>query len=74
MVEIRLVLREILRRVELSTTTAADEKQRAKHVTFVPHRGGMIHVRAIRDAEPPSQAATPQHCPASAHGSRDSPE
>ncbi|MCV7067950.1 cytochrome P450 [Mycolicibacterium farcinogenes] len=49
MVEIRLVLREILRRVELSTTTAPDEKQRAKHVTFVPHRGGMIHIRATRN-------------------------
>jgi cytochrome P450 family 135 len=73
MVEIRLVLREILRRVELGTTTAADEKARAKHVTFVPHRGGVIHVRAIRDAEPASQAATPQHCPANVHESRDLP-
>ncbi|WP_454790157.1 cytochrome P450 [Mycolicibacterium lutetiense] len=74
MVEIRLVLREILRRVELSTTTAADEKARAKHVTFVPHRGGVIHVRAIRDTEPASQPAMTQHCPANVHGSRDSPQ
>ncbi|WP_166904686.1 cytochrome P450 [Mycobacterium sp. DL440] len=74
MVEIRLVLREILRRVELSTTAAADEKPRAKHVTFVPHRGGVIHVRAIRDTEPASQPATTQHCPANVHGSRDSPQ
>lgn len=73
MVEIRLVLREILRRVELSTTTAADEKQRPKHVTFVPHRGGVIHVRAIRDTAPASQASmAPAHCPASAHGSHNS--
>ncbi|MUL84662.1 MULTISPECIES: cytochrome P450 [unclassified Mycolicibacterium] len=72
MIEIRLVLREILRRVELSTTTAADEKQRAKHVTFVPHRGGLIHVRAIRDTTPTSQTAMTPHCPANVHGSRDS--
>ncbi|MFD6195111.1 cytochrome P450 [Mycobacteriaceae bacterium NPDC060252] len=63
MVEIRVVLREILRRVDLCTTTAPDEKQRAKHVTFVPHRGGYIRVHAIRDCEP---AAAPT-CPAGSH-------
>ncbi len=68
MVEVRLVLREILRRVELGTTTAADEKQRAKHVTFVPHRGGMIHVRAIRDTAPISPESMAPHCPANVHG------
>ncbi|CRZ14441.1 cytochrome P450 [Mycolicibacterium neworleansense] len=73
MVEIRLVLREILRRVELSTTTAADEKQRPKHVTFVPHRGGVIHVRAIRDTPLTSPASMAQaHCPANVHGSPNS--
>jgi cytochrome P450 len=74
MLEIRLVLREILCRVELDTTTAADEKQRAKHVTFVPHRGGVIHVLAIRDAEPASTPATPQHCPTNVHKSPALPE
>ncbi|TDZ78583.1 putative cytochrome P450 120 [Mycobacteroides salmoniphilum] len=63
MVEIRVVLREILRRVDLCTTTAPDEKQQAKHVTFVPHRGGYIRVQAIRDREP---AAAPK-CPAGSH-------
>ncbi|MDH6193923.1 cytochrome P450 [Mycobacterium frederiksbergense] len=72
MVEIRLVLREILRRVELSTTTAADEKQRPKHVTFVPHRGGLIHVRVIRDTAATSQAAMTPQCPAHVHGSGES--
>jgi cytochrome P450 len=43
-VEMRVVLREILRRVELSTTTAADEKQKLKHVILVPHRGARIGV------------------------------
>lgn len=64
MVEMRVVLREILRRVELNTTTAADEKQQAKHVTFVPHRGGYIQVRAIKHC---GQAGVTPQCPAGAH-------
>ena len=48
MVEMRVVLREVLRRVELSTTTAADERQKLKHVTLVPHRGARIRVRSSR--------------------------
>lgn len=55
MVEMRVVLREILRRVEMSTTTAADERQKLKHVILVPHRGAQIRVKAIRDV--PSLAA-----------------
>lgn len=66
-VEMRVVLREILRRVELSTTTAADEKQRAKHVTFVPHRGGRIHVRAIRDIGSGARVTTTPACPVEGH-------
>jgi cytochrome P450 len=46
MVELRVVLREILRRVELNTTTAAGERQRLKHVIFIPHRGARVSVRA----------------------------
>ncbi|MGH3579602.1 MAG: cytochrome P450, partial [Mycobacterium sp.] len=49
MLEMRVVLREILRRVELTTTTGADERQRLKHVILVPHRGARIEVRAFRD-------------------------
>lgn len=49
MVELRIVLREILCRVELFATTAADERQRVKHVTLVPHRGARICVRAVRE-------------------------
>ncbi|OAT69852.1 cytochrome P450 [Mycobacteroides immunogenum] len=70
MVEIRVVLREILRRVELGTTTAPDEKQQAKHVTFVPHRGGAIRVRAIKTC---GSAVAPT-CPAGSHGSGQSRE
>lgn len=50
MVELRVVLREILRRVDLFATTAADEGQRVKHVTLVPQRGARICVRAVRGA------------------------
>ncbi|MBU9766607.1 cytochrome P450 [Mycobacterium sp. TNTM28] len=49
MVELRTVLREILCRVDLFTTTAADERQRVKHVTLVPHRGARICVRTRRE-------------------------
>jgi cytochrome P450 family 135 len=56
MVEMRVVLREILRRVELSTTTAAGERQRMKHVTLVPHRGARIRVRAFRQVPSASPA------------------
>jgi len=49
-VEMRVVLGEILRRVELDTTDAPDEPQRVKHVTLVPRRGARIRIRARRDA------------------------
>lgn len=48
MVEMRVVLREVLRRVELDTTIAAGERQKVKHVILVPHRGARIRVRAVR--------------------------
>lgn len=49
MVELRVVLREILCRADLFTTTTAGERQRVKHVTLVPHRGARICVRAMRE-------------------------
>ncbi len=69
MVEMRVVLREILRRVELRTTTAADERQKLKHVILVPHHGAHISVQAMRDlpSAPPAASAEPLQCPA-AHG------
>ena len=51
MVEMRVVLREVLRRVELHTTAAAGERQKLKHVITVPQRGAQIRVEAIRDVE-----------------------
>ncbi|STZ33377.1 cytochrome P450 [Mycolicibacterium smegmatis] len=61
LVEMRVVLREILHRVDLFATTARGEKQRLKHVTMIPHRGGRICVRALRDVAP-----APMTCPAEA--------
>ncbi len=64
MVEMRVVLREILRRVELDTTAAPDEHQRLKHVTLVPHRGARIRVRARKQvATVPAATATAKGCP-----------
>ncbi|OBK71866.1 cytochrome P450 [Mycobacterium sp. 1274761.0] len=48
MVEMRVVLREILRRVDLDTTTATGERQKVKHVILVPHRGARVRVRAMK--------------------------
>jgi cytochrome P450 len=52
MVEMRVVLREILRRVSLETTAAAGERQRLKHVIIVPHRGAQVRVSAKRTIRP----------------------
>jgi cytochrome P450 len=59
MVEMRVVLREVLRRVELQTTSAPDEQQKLKHVILVPQRGAQIRVKAIR-AVPAASPATTQ--------------
>jgi cytochrome P450 len=48
LVEMRVVLREVLRRVTLASTDAPGEKQRVKHVTLVPHKGARITVIARR--------------------------
>lgn len=60
-VELRVVLREILRRVDLFTTTAADERQRVKHVTLVPNRGARVCVRAVRDVTVPAESSISGH-------------
>ena len=44
-VEMRTVLRETMRRVELAPTTAPDEPVRPRHVTMVPRQGAMVTVR-----------------------------
>lgn len=62
--EMRIVLREVLRRVDLATTTAADERQRVKAVILVPHRGARITVRAMHDVGAVAPAAGEAACPA----------
>ncbi|MDR3661968.1 MAG: cytochrome P450 [Mycobacterium sp.] len=62
MVEMRVVLREVLRRVELGVTTAPGERQRLKHVTLVPDRGARITVRARHDVPVAGEASSPT-CP-----------
>ncbi len=52
MLEMRVVLREVLRRVELCTTTAAGERQQVKHVILIPHRGARVRVRARKNIAP----------------------
>ena len=44
-VEMRTVLGEVLRRVELAPTTAPDEQVRARHVMLVPHQGAVVRVQ-----------------------------
>ena len=61
MVEMRVVLREVLRRVELSTTTAAGERQKVKHVILVPHRGARIRVRAHQERRRRRLPLPPRH-------------
>ena len=56
MAEMRVVLRETLRRVDLAPTTAAAERQRVKHVILVPRRGARVRVRAKRHVSAPAEA------------------
>lgn len=67
MVEMRMVLREVLRRTELRTISAAGERQKLKHVIQVPRDGARIRMTALRNVSPASAAthtsAHPAGCP-----------
>jgi cytochrome P450 len=64
MVEMRVVLREVLRRLELRTTAAHGERQRVKHVILVPHRGARVYVQARRNVVTASEPiAEMARCP-----------
>lgn len=67
MVEMRVVLREVLRRVELCASTAPAERQKVKHVILIPHRGARIRVRAIKDV--PRTAEVVAEAPSCMHSS-----
>lgn len=58
LVEMAVVLREVLRRVDLDTSNARAERPRVKGVILVPHRGARIRAGAV-DAVPP--ASCPSH-------------
>lgn len=63
LIEMRVILREVLRRVELSTTTARDEVQRVRGVILEPHRGAQIRLRAMRAAAATPAAPSTAGCP-----------
>ncbi|KAA0109675.1 cytochrome P450 [Mycolicibacterium sp. P9-22] len=58
LVEMAVVLREVLRRVDLHTSTARDERPRVKGVILIPHRGARIRAGAVHTV--PS-ASCPHH-------------
>lgn len=61
MVELRVVLREILRRLDLDTTTAAGERQKLKHVVIIPHRGARVSIRAVKPIGSTAPSASAIH-------------
>lgn len=52
MTEMRVVLREVLLRTELATTTKPGERQKVKHVILVPHKGARIGVTRLKSPVP----------------------
>ena len=63
--EMRIVLREVLRRVDLCTTDSPGEGQRVRHVILEPARGARITVRARREVDAAAPAVSAAQCPAS---------
>jgi cytochrome P450 len=66
MAEMRIVLREVLRRVELTTTAAVGERQRVRHVILEPNRGAVIRLHSRRDQRAPAAESPAQptaQCP-----------
>lgn len=45
--EMRVVLSEILQRVDLATTSQRAERARMRHVTLTPHKGGVVTVSQV---------------------------
>ena len=55
--EMRIVLREILRRVELEPTDASDEPAKVRHVTLIPKR--QARIRVARRLSPAAEGTAP---------------
>jgi cytochrome P450 len=49
--EMRVVLGEVLRRVQLEPTADRPERARMRHVTLVPHHGGRVRVAGYTEGE-----------------------
>ena len=62
--EMKVVLREVLRRVELDTTTAPGERPKVRAGVLLPQRGARIRIRAKRDVTAGSPVRS-QTCPVS---------
>jgi cytochrome P450 len=58
LVEMAVVLREVLRRVDLHISTAHGERPRVKGVILIPHRGARIRARAVHTVP---AASCPHH-------------
>lgn len=58
LVEMAVVLREVLRRVDLHTSTARGERPRVKGVILIPHRGAKIRASAVHTVP---AASCPHH-------------
>ncbi len=55
MFEMRIVLREVLCRVDFDLSEDGGERQRVKHVTLVPRRGARISVGSVQAPEQPCE-------------------
>jgi cytochrome P450 len=64
--EMRVVLKETLRRVKLAPTHVKDERARIRHVTFVPHKGGVVTVTGRHETAGPRLDRRPTRPPAPA--------
>ena len=62
MAEMRVVLREVLLRAELATTTARGERQKVKHVILTPERGGRITVARLKTPRRAADVSTTERC------------
>lgn len=62
--EMRVVLSEILRRVDLVPTGERGERARTRHVTLAPHRGGRVTVAQFVES-PPARVAGGDPAPTS---------
>ena len=59
--EMRVVLAEVLRRVELDPTSQPPERTRVRHVTLIPHKGAIVTVRRHISEARTTTSTMPMH-------------